>query len=163
MKRAIFIGQAMPRYKGTPHDWKSLNLWLYSIGITDDLIKKYFYYSALVDYFPGAKGSSHRVPSKSEIQNERNRLINAITRFAPQIVVPVGKLSISYCLNTRVGKLEEFVGKKYLTNPYQALNSTCAVIPFPHPSGASTWRHKETNKDLLKKALKLLKSELLKK
>ena len=55
MKRAIFIGQAMPRYKGTPHDWKSLNLWLYSIGITDDLIKNIFTTRHLLITFPVQK------------------------------------------------------------------------------------------------------------
>lgn len=55
MKRIMFIGQAMPRLKRDLHDWPSLNIWLYSIGLTNDKIKKYFFYSALVDYFPGAK------------------------------------------------------------------------------------------------------------
>lgn len=60
MRRVIFIGQAMPRVKRHPHDWPSLNKWLYSIGITDDQIKNNFCYSALVDYFPGSNGKSHK-------------------------------------------------------------------------------------------------------
>lgn len=162
MKRAVFVGQAMPRNKKDPHDWKSLNSWLYSINLTDNHIKQHFCYSALVDYFPGARNGSHRVPTPHEIKKEKQRLFKTITDFSPDIVVPIGKLSISCCLNRVVNKLEDFVGKKYSANPYQALNSEITVIPFPHPSGASTWRYRKENFILLQKALKLLKSELLK-
>ncbi|KKQ75499.1 MAG: uracil-DNA glycosylase [Candidatus Woesebacteria bacterium GW2011_GWB1_38_5b] len=163
MKRAIFIGQAMPRAKKDPHDWPTLNAWLYSLEISDKQIREHFFYSALVDYFPGAKNGTHIVPTKEEIVNERPRLVNNITNFSPEIVVPIGKLSLSYCLNREVNLLEDFIGKSYLVNPYQALNKKLIVIPLPHPSGASTWRHKKENKKLLKLALAKLKQELYRK
>lgn len=150
----------MPRYKEDPHDWKSLNSWLYSIDLTDKLIRNYLYFSALVDYFPGVKNGSHRVPTQEEIHKEKGRLIKTLTDFSPDIVVPVGKLSTSYCLSMTVHKLEDVVGKKYFVNPYRALNSALTVIPLPHPSGASTWRYKPKNFLLLQIALKLLKNNL---
>jgi uracil-DNA glycosylase len=160
MKRTIFIGQAMPRYKESPHDWKSLNLWLYSIGITDDHIKKYFYYSALVNYFPGIKGGSHKVPTKDEIAKDRKRLKKTVADFDPEVVVPVGRLSISYCLGTKFGTLSDVLGKVYTSDPYRFLNVEKLVIPLPHPSGASTWKYQKENQIILANSLKLLKNHL---
>src|SRR3972149_7011518 len=160
MKRVIFLGQAMARSKKDPHDWPSLNSWLYSIDITDGQIKKNFFYSALVDYFPGAKNGSHRVPSKQEITKERSRLKNTINSFDPDIVVPIGRLSISYCLRTKKLSLRDYIGKTFISNPYRLLTKEVLIIPFPHPSGASTWHRKLKNKKLVKMALKTLKENL---
>ncbi len=160
MKSTAFIGQAMPRIKRNPHDWPSLNKWLYSIGLNDKLIRKHFLYSALVDYFPGAVNGSHKVPTEREINKEKRRLKKTLIKFKPEIVVPVGKLSISYCLNEGFGALSDVIGNTYHANPYSLLEHEVRVVPLPHPSGASTWRHKEENKKLLQKALGLLKKEL---
>ena len=155
MKRIIFVGQAMPRVKKDPHDWPALNAWLYSIGITNNQITKFFFYSALVDYFPGSKNGSHMVPTVEEIEKERPRLIKTIINFSPDIVVPIGKLSISYCLNQEV-TLVDVVGKKFIADPYGAVGFDLEVIPLPHPSGASTWYKKRGNDKLLEQALKKL-------
>lgn len=160
MKKAIFIGQAMPRFKKDLHDWPSLSSWLYSIGITHDQIQKHFFYSALVDYFPGAKNGSHRVPTLEEIKKERHRLGKTLKDFNPDLVVPIGRLSIAYCLNRKVEPLEINVGKTYVVNPY-GLFREVTIIPLPHPSGASTWHHKKENQKLLSLALKNLKLSLL--
>lgn len=160
MKRVIFIGQAMPRFKKHPHDWPSLNQWLYSIGFTDELIRKNTLYSALVDYFPGAVDGSHIVPSKSEIAEERNKLKTTINGFNPEIIVPVGRLSIAHCLNQKVRPLVTNIGNVYKTNPYGLYTKKLLVIPLPHPSGASTWKHKKEHRVLLDKALNVLKKEI---
>lgn len=160
MKRAIFIGQAMPRVKRHPHDWPALNAWLYYIGITQDQIRNNFCYTALVDYFPGSKRGSHLVPSLEEIKKERERLKKTIQNFNPELVVPIGKLSISYCLNQDLLPLSQNIGKIFNTDPYQVLGFNVPVIPLPHPSGASTWRHKLQNEKLLLQALNLLKNAI---
>ena len=160
MKRAIFIGQAMPRFKKHPHDWPSLNSWLYSISVSDDQIKENFFYSALVDYFPGSKSGGHRVPSRGEIEKERKRLKSNIDNFNPDIVIPIGKLSITYCLDTKEPSLKNYIGKSFVANPYGLMDREILIIPFPHPSGASTWHKKVANRNLLNKALNLLKSNL---
>ena len=160
MKRVIFIGQAMPRTKKDAHDWPSLNSWLYSINITDNQIKKNFFYSALVDYFPGSKGGSHRIPSQKEVEGERKRLKNTINNFGPDIVVPIGRLSISYCLQTEKLSLSGCIGKTFVLNPYGLMDGETLIIPLPHPSGASTWHKKPLNKKLVKRALKILKENL---
>lgn len=160
MKRTIFIGQAMPRAKRDPHDWPSLNQWLYSIGLTDELLRKNTLYSALVDYFPGAVNGSHIVPTREVIDKERDRLAKTIAAFSPELVVPIGRLSISHCLNEKVQPLINHIGKAYSANPYMLYDRELTVIPLPHPSGASTWRHNKENKRLLEKALILLKKNL---
>lgn len=157
MKKVIFVGQAMPRFKKDLHDWPSLNSWLYSINITHDQIQKYFFYSALVDYFPGAKNASHRVPTPEEIRKERRRLGKTLKDFNPDLVIPIGRLSIASCLNKKVEPLEVNIGKTFVINPYGLLNREVTVIPLPHPSGASTWHHKKENKKLLQISLSLLK------
>jgi len=150
----------MPRVKRDPHDWPSLNKWLSLIDIDIENIRKYFCYSALVNYFPGSINGSHIVPSKNEIEVEKKRLINTIKTFNPEVVVPIGKLSLSYCLREKIDKLDEYIGRKFFVDPYLAMDKKLTIIPLPHPSGASTWRHKPDNKILLGKALDLLKENL---
>jgi len=156
----LFIGQAMPRAKRNVHDWPTLNAWLYSLKITQKDIENNFMYSALVNYFPGSHKGSHLVPTSSEISKERPRLNKTIQAFDPDIVVPIGKLSISHCLNKDFDLLTEILGKVYKVDPYQVLGKSILVIPLPHPSGASTWRHHPAHKKLLAQALNLLKENL---
>ena len=156
MKRALFIGQAMPRHKSDLHDWPTLNKWLYSIGLTDHDIKTNFYYSALVDYFPGSKNGTHLVPTPQEIKTERPRLQKTILEFQPEIVVPIGSLSISYCLNQKTLPLTQVLGQIYSADPYLLFNQIVPIIPLPHPSGASTWHYHPDHKKLLSKSLELL-------
>ena len=160
MKKAIFIGQAMPRSKKNPHDWPSLNSWLYSINITESQIKENFFYSALVDYFPGAKNGGHRVPREKEIMREKSRLKNTINSFGPDIVVPIGRISICHCLQTEKLSLKDYIGKTFVASPYGLMDKEVLIIPFPHPSGASTWNKKPLNQKLINKALKILKENL---
>jgi uracil-DNA glycosylase len=161
MKSVIFVGQAMPAVKRHPHHWPSLNLWLYSIGLTDENIQKNFLYTALVDYFPGYKGKSHKVPTKIEIEKEIERLKKTINDFKPDILVCIGRLSIANCFGEKNIVLNNYIGKSYKLNPYDLYIKEISVIPLPHPSGASTWRHKPENKILLQKALNILKEQLM--
>lgn len=160
MKRCLFIGQAMPRHKSHPHDWPTLNLWLNRIGFDQNTISQYFYYSALVDYFPGTKNGGHRVPTEDEISKERNRLKKTILEFKPEVIVPIGRLSIAHCLNDHITALSDLIGKNYFANPYGLLDLNMAIIPLPHPSGASTWYRKPANQILLQQALLTLKTTL---
>ncbi len=80
MKRAIFIGQVMPRVKRHLHDWPSLNGWLYSIGVTDEQTRENFMYSSLIDYFPGSNGGSHLLTTGEWIEKERERLVKTISQ-----------------------------------------------------------------------------------
>lgn len=151
----------MPRKKGHPHDWSSLNFWLYSVGITYEQIEENFVYSALVDYFPGAKKGSHRVPTSAEIAKERERLGKLIRSFKPDVIVPIGRLSIAHSLGREVSALDKIIGQTFRADPYGLLGKEILIVPLPHPSGASTWKYKKENKELLAKALGLLKKHLV--
>jgi uracil-DNA glycosylase len=143
----------MPRKKLTPHDWPSLNRWLYSVGISDDDIEHSFFYSALVAYFPGATNGSHVVPSKDDIKNERGRLKKDLAKFNPRVIVPVGKLSIASCLGGDDMPLSRYIGNLYMLDPYGLCGRDLPVVPLPHPSGASTWIHMDGHRSLLNTAL----------
>lgn len=160
MKRVLFVGQAMPAVKRHPHHWSSLNLWLYSIGLTDNDIQENFLYTALVNYFPGYKGKSYKVPSKIEIEKEKERLRKTINDFEPDVLVCIGRLSIANCFREKDIVLNNYIGKNYKLNPYGLCKKEITVVPLPHPSGASTWRHKLENKILLQKALNMLEKSI---
>lgn len=160
MKRVAFIGQAMPRKKEENNDWPSLNKWLFSIGVTVEEIRKNFFYTALVNYFPGVKNGSHLVPTPIQIADEYNRLKKDLIKFKPEVIVTIGTLSLSYCFDKKNVLLKDYVGKSFLIDPYKFFSSEILVIPFPHPSGASLWYKNPENKLLLKKALQLLKMNI---
>jgi uracil-DNA glycosylase len=150
----------MPRFKKDLHDWPSLNTWLYSIGLTDNQIRENFFYSALVDYFPGSIKGSHRVPTEAEISKDRKRLSRTISYFNPDIIVTIGKLSLSKCIGEEIKLLDKFIGKSFNLDPYKLIGKELLIIPLPHPSGASTWYRTPANKKLLNKALTLLRRSL---
>ena len=150
----------MPRAKSHLHDWPSLNRWLYSLSFTDSDIQANFYYSALVDYFPGSLNGSHLVPTPDEISKERPRLKQTLLNFNPDVVVPIGALSISYCLNQKPQPLTSTLGQIYFADPYLLLDKIIPIVPLPHPSGASTWHHSPEHKLLLSNSLNLLLSNI---
>lgn len=158
---ALFIGQAPPKViVPRPFGRTHLYRWFDSVGISETQALQHFAFTALIDFFPGLKGSSHRPPSDDEITQSRPRLIEMITALQPRIIVPVGALSIREVLHDPALTLEQAVGKKFTLRPFGAaeLDETI-IIPIPHPSGASTWQYKEQNKPLLTEALRLLAQE----
>ncbi len=186
MKRILFIGQAPPeRMDGVPFKTTGLFRWLSSVGLeyeprTDfklfhnqegvfvdgkhEISKKktavvaIVKFAALIDFFPGhAKSGGHLPPTESQIVAARPALRKLVSQFKPNIIVAVGKLSIQEALGREVA-LSDVVGKKFAMSSHGL--SDVVVIPFPHPSGASTWVHMSQNKLLLKSALQLLRSEI---
>jgi uracil-DNA glycosylase len=161
MKKVLFIGQAPPKTTiDRPFGRTKLYSWFESIEISEEYIQNYFYFGALINYFPGLNHKSHKEPSKEEILAEKPKLINFIKEVNPDIYIPVGKLAIQSVLNLENIKLEELIGKSFSINPHDCLGKEIRVIPLPHPSGASTWFYKPENKILLQKALQFLKQSL---
>ena len=116
----------------------------------------------MVDYFPGYKNKSHRIPDEDEIKKEFERLSKTIKEFNPDLIVPIGRISIAHCLDKKSILLDKYIGNEYKAKAYNILDKDIIVIPLPHPSGASTWRYKEKNKVLLERALNRLKDSLSK-
>jgi uracil-DNA glycosylase len=161
MQRTLFVGQALPRTDpGRPFGRTHLYRWFDSVGISEEVIAQFFYFTALANYFPGSAGRSHRVPSPEEIVSERPRLIKEINEVQPEIIIPVGKLSIQEFLGIENVKLDQVIGNKFQRDPLNTLGHEIPIIPFPHPSGASSWYYQPENQQLLKNALQLLRLEL---
>lgn len=163
MVKVAFIGQAPPKTEPIrPFGRSSLYKWFESVGITLELVDKYFTFGAVYDLFPGLnKNKGHAVPTPEQISEARPRLAKHLKEFDPEILVPIGKLSIEECFGKEKIKLEEYIGKEFLVDPYNCLGKKIKVIPFPHPSGASTWIYQKENRKLLDNALKLLQKEVI--
>lgn len=154
MKRILFVGQAPPRTDPSrPFGRTKLYSWLHSIGITDEFIYANCEFGALIDFFPGiSKSGGHLVPTPEQIQESRPRLRDLFNKFKPDLVVPIGKLSIENCLQVPAALLTDVIGQEFKVNPY-GLYREVPVIPLPHPSGASSWVYQPGNSELLTKAL----------
>jgi len=164
MKQALFIGQAPPRIADEiPFGRTHLYRWLASVGIDPEKAARDFAFTALMDTFPGLKGSSHRVPTPEEILQNQPRLVSMIEAIRPTVIVPVGALSMREVLQQPTTPLQKLVGHRFEVHPFGlATLPKTAVIPIPHPSGASTWQYQPGNKELLQKALELLAHEVQK-
>ena len=161
----MLIGQA-PGFKEIevhkPFAWtagKTLFSWFGQIDIEEPWFREHVYMSAICRCFPGkfVKGvrlkTGDRVPSKDEIKNCNQWLNREIEILQPQLIIAVGKLSISEFI--KFNKLTEVIGKSH---SIQVNGIDCDLIPLPHPSGASTWPRTEPGNTLLSQALKIIKA-----
>jgi uracil-DNA glycosylase len=69
----------------------------------------------------------------------------------PVLVVPVGRLALAEWLPAL--PLDELVGRRFEVDGR-------AVIPLPHPSGASSWANAAENRALIQQAVALIVEEL---
>lgn len=162
MRNILFVGQAMPKppYPDRPFGRTKLYNWFADAGIPEPTVIKRFYFGALLSYYPGSKNGSHLVPTHEQINKDRPNLEILFYEVDPSVVVPVGKLSISYALGIKDPAMSEVIGKEFLVDPYKLVGRALPVIPIPHPSGASSWIYKPGNRQLLSKSLARLKSYL---
>ena len=156
--RIILIGQAPgdkePQLQ-KPFAWtagKTLFKWFHQIGLDEEAFRQQIYIAAVCRCFPGKnpKGGD-RVPNPDEIAACRVWLDRELALNQPELLLPVGKLAISQFI--QVDKLVDVIGQQHrlLINGREI-----ALIPLPHPSGASTWHRKEPGISLLQQALTLI-------
>ena len=161
MKRVIVIGQAPPlRPASEPFGRTRLYGWLGRIGVTRQMVRQTFLFTALVDVFPGRTGNSDKPPSRDQIVAALPRLRAFLRTSNPDIIVPVGSLAIRYALGRESISLKNAVGKAFTKDPFGALGREVVIIPLPHPSGASPWVHLDQNEKLFQRALARLQKEL---
>lgn len=155
MKTILFIGQA-PARPSSKHEVPGtyLHAWLYSIGFSNDDILKHCHFYALTNIFPGSTRNGHLPPTAAQIALHKPVLLQTISHIKPHVIIPVGKMAISEVLNTKTIKLEEVIGKEFLTKPFGIGSHSILCIPFSHPSGRNAWNH--THKPLVQKSLQLL-------
>lgn len=112
-----------------------------------------FYCVSATRCYPGRhpSGRGDRAPTPRERELCRFWLEWELRLLHPRLVVPVGGLG----LRTVLGRtsLTECVGSRFELG-------AAAVVPLPHPSGASGWLNDPANRIRLAGALELLSAEL---
>jgi uracil-DNA glycosylase len=184
MKTIHFIGQAPPKPPGPafPFGNSKLYKWFEQIGMNDfeiyddrdgwnKILKVkdrdlFFAFDAIYTKFPGSNKNGHLVPTREQILADKDYLSKSLNQINADLIVPIGKLSISYCLDPKSYismqskvdeiKLEDIIGQEFEVNPYGLMIVKKNIIPLPHPSGASSWVYREENAALLETALILL-------
>ena len=160
LSKIILIGQApgvREPVAGKPFAWtagKTLFRWLEeATGLTEETVRAKIYFAAVCRCFPGkAPGGSDRVPNPQEIENCSSWLDREIEILQPRLVIPVGKLAIAQFIP--VEKLDQIIGRAFRV---QRASRSFDLIPLPHPSGASPWHRILPGRDLLQRALALIK------
>ena len=98
-----------------------------------------------------------------------NHFLNTqIQLINPQIIITLGGM-VFYKLFNKNYSLDQIVGRKFkyaeliepdLFGSYSPFRSEQWIIPFPHPSGRSTWFNNENNKEKLNTAINILEEIL---
>lgn len=154
----LLVGQA-PGDKepklGRPFAWtagKNLFKWFATLGVDEATFRAHVYIAAACRCFPGKnpKGGD-RVPDDGEIARCRPWLEREVQLLAPRLILPVGRLAIEQMLPA--APLVEQIGRLHST---VIGDKTFAVLPLPHPSGASTWYRTSPGDVLTRQALDLL-------
>ena len=156
----MLIGQAPGAREGPagrPFAWtagRTLFGWFADIGLDEAAFRSRVYMAAVCRCFPG-KGTTggDRVPSPAEVANCRRWLDAELELLAPELIIPVGKLAISQLMPVK--RLKDVVGR---LQRLEVAGSRTAVVPLPHPSGASTWHRTEPGSQLLRDALEQIRS-----
>jgi uracil-DNA glycosylase len=160
VSRVLLVGQApgvREPQAGRPFAWtagRTLFRWFEeATGLTESEIRAKIYFAAVCRCFPGkAPGGSDRVPNPQEIANCASWLERELRILRPRLVIPVGKLAIAQFIP--IVRLEEIIGRAF---PAARAEVSFDLIPLPHPSGASPWPRISPGRELLAKALELIR------
>lgn len=155
--KVMLVGQAPGRTEaggGKPfagRAGKTLFSWLRRAGIDETTARERIYISAVTRCYPGASASGRgdRVPTPAERSSCSGWLESELRIIRPALVIPVGRLAIDALIGPL--PLDEVIGRE-LTSAGKA-----ALVPLPHPSGASSWVHAPGHRELLEQALGLIR------
>jgi uracil-DNA glycosylase len=155
-QRAYMLGQAPGVVEGEERrPWrgragKALRRWL---DMDEATFYETFYCASVTRCYPGrpASGRGDRTPTPREQDLCAFWREWELRLLRPRLVVPVGGLAIRRLL--RINGLGGCIGRRY------ELGNT-AVVPLPHPSGASGWLNARENRALLERAAELVHEEL---
>jgi uracil-DNA glycosylase len=161
--RAMLVGQAPGKVEtegGKPFSGRAgrtLFRWLSLAGIDEETARDTIYIAAITRCFPGPhpSGRGDRVPSPHEREKCADWLARELRIIRPLLVIPVGRLAIENFLPAL--PLSELIGTRHIVDH---VGGRSAVIPLPHPSGASSWVHQDDHKLLVERALSLIGAEL---
>jgi uracil-DNA glycosylase len=159
MSRVILVGQAPGTREpvlGRPFAWtagRKLFHWLETAtSLNEAEVRARVYFAAVCRCFPGKNPrGGDRVPAPDEIANCAPWMQREFELLQPELLILVGRLAIERFLEP--APLDRIIGRTWRV---RAGEREVDAIPLPHPSGASTWPHREPGKTLLAHALELL-------
>jgi uracil-DNA glycosylase len=157
--KVMLVGQAPGKVEaagGAPFSGRAgrtLFRWLASVGLDERTVRSRIYISAITRCYPGpnASGRGDRVPSPAERAHCSQWLSAELRIIRPVLLIPVGRLAIDAFLGPQA--LEDVIGKEHEVTQE---GRRTAVVPLPHPSGASSWIHEPGHTELLERALELI-------
>jgi uracil-DNA glycosylase len=155
-RRAYMYGQAPGVVEGQERrPWrgragKTLRRWL---ELEEDEFYRTFYCASVTRCYPGRapSGRGDRTPTPREQELCSFWKDWELELLRPRLIVPVGGLAIRRLLG--ISALAACVGRRYELDG-------AAVVPLPHPSGASSWLNSPANRELTAQAAALVREEL---
>lgn len=131
---------------------KELFRWFASIDITEVDFREKVYMTSITKCYPGrmTNGSGDRRPSAREIALCRPFLEEQLDLVRPRAILLVGGLAIDRYFAKR--PLTDIIGTRFEVEGV-------AIIPLPHPSGASRWLNVLDNRALLAQGLRQVRLE----
>ena len=155
-RRAYMYGQAPGIVEGEERrPWrgragKTLRRWL---ELDEEEFYASFYCASVTRCYPGraASGRGDRTPTPREQELCAFWHEWELELLRPALIVPVGGLAIKRLLG--ISGLASCIGRRYDRDG-------AAVVPLPHPSGASSWLNLPANRELTACAAALVRDEL---
>lgn len=131
---------------------RELFRWMGSIGIEEEAFRSRVYMTAITKCFPGRapSGSGDRRPSQREIALCQPYLDRQLALIRPRCILLVGGLALERFFPR--SPLVELIGRRFERDGV-------ALIPLPHPSGASRWLNVAEHRTLLRNALDHVRGE----
>jgi uracil-DNA glycosylase len=155
-QRAYMLGQAPGVLEGAERrPWRgragqTLRRWL---ALEEDAFYATFYCASVTRCYPGraSSGRGDRLPAPREQELCAFWRDWELRLLRPGLVVPVGGLAVRRLLGPL--SLLASVGERFQL-------ADAAVVPLPHPSGASGWLNARENRARLERAIALVREEL---
>ena len=155
-QRAYMYGQAPGIVEGEERlPWRgragqTLRRWL---GMDEETFYATFYCASVTRCYPGRapSGRGDRTPTPREQELCEFWRDWELELLRPRLVVTVGGLALRRILG--LTQLTECIGVRYELDGV-------AVVPLPHPSGASSWPNVPANRERLGIALRMVRDEL---
>jgi uracil-DNA glycosylase len=155
-QRAYLLGQAPGHVEGEERrPWRgragrALRRWL---DLDEDAFYATFYCASVTRCYPGkaASGRGDRTPTPREQELCAFWRDWELRLLRPALIVPVGGLALRRLLGR--ANLTDCIGERFLLEQ-------AAVVPLPHPSGASGWLNDHANRRKLERAASLVRAEL---
>lgn len=135
---------------------KTLFRWLERAGVDEETARRRIYIAAITRCYPGPSpsGRGDRVPSLKEQESCAVWLEEELRIIRPKVLIPVGRLAITKFLPNL--PLDQLIGRSHEVTH---VGGQSLAIPLPHPSGASSWIHREDHPRLLERALDMIGRE----